>query len=1271
MMDTDSPNEDIGSASLRSASNIRYRGVEGNLRIENVPGTTLITNTLPAGDNECIGSFYDNLKQRVFYFNYNSNTNHGIYILSLDSLTVSALLVSGTNTDGDILNFTLNEPIFAVKMLYGDAQQGDTLYFNNSQKEPCQINIERTLAGTYGVMKRAFLEVIKYPSNRPPLVIYGNDNTVTVNTLRKKLFKFKTRAVYFSREKSVTSIQSEVPLPINLDEKDPTNNCKISIVYETLDADVQKVEILVAVTGKTDANQVVDPNQFSDFLLVATIDKAALGLANNDLATFDFYNNQAYIEIDPEDSIQLMDWVPLQANALEMLNGNVPIYAGITENFDSVPLLATSTSTSVPERNTQLPYLFAATQSGDSAFGTGNIHAIVLGLIAVASAGDTFNIITTNQTVSFTVATTGTAAVIAGLSAAAVTAGFTVVSSDSTNLVINKNGESLQRVYTTQFALPIPFNSYVHNWNDKEAYAIQYFDAAGRTNGSVTTNGISVQTVNYTETTAVPNIPDVGLTITSRPPITAKYFTIGRSKSLAKQKFLYYISKDTYKDSIYAYIGIENLNAFIAQNPDSKYLAYDYAPGDRIRFLKVISGTVNTIYTNQDFEIAGQVFNPSVNGTTHTGQYVKILLPATTGTFDFGTLAFFNYFIELYTPALLTGGDATQYYEWGERYTIGNPGTNTRYHQGQTQNQTPNLSQGAIFDIIKGQFYYRKRKISTANAATWDISVQTAPPSTINDRWNMGLTLLTNTIDVALYNVQSTSSTKVFTGGNWAMRKLNAGTSPNFTITGQILFRPSVNIAAVNFAVTFWDGVNPFSTINLGATINNVIAGVDYVIPLDTNFTFPAPTTFAYFSLPRNFQGAAAGKFTVEESSKVYNIGIIDQNYSDFYQSSALPNGRNFIVDADAKRTYNSVLLRWGLSNLLNTSINQVSRFKFLDFDEVDNSKGDIEVLSAEDRMLNVLQRRACGWYSVYGKIVQDNQDTNVLTTTDAIINKNNIQYLAGEYGVGNQKWSFAKAKSGYYFTDPIRGYEVRRSGNGLTPINELYKGQYLLRNLITPYSKPYLQPNGAVAKIIGYYDYFEEEYVVVLQTGTYNSITIPAYSFAFNEPRNAYTDFKDLIPEWVTSAKDKILAWKTGAAYILNNETTWCNFFGVQYYPSIIMVFNNQIALKKVFDALSYQSNQIWAADTNGDINTSMINPQTSLRQISQLKTGDFEIQESVRYAALLRDANSGADAQLALVEGDYLNGNWCEIKLTYKGANFAYIYAVYLMSQNSPRNF
>lgn len=1278
IMDTDSPNETIGQGCIKMGRNIRFRGDKGNWRIENTEGNTLIPFNQPAGLNECISGFYDELRQRIFGFIYNSNGFHSIRILPLDTLAIFSLLTNGTNADNDCLEFTLDGKITEVKILYGDETQGDTLYFNNSYNEPCQINIERTLAGTYGTMTRDFLEVIKYPANRPPYVTYGDDVSITVNTMRQKLFRFMTRPIYFSREKSVVSIRSELPLPINASDtaidKDPTKNCKISIVYETLGADVESIEMLGQVSGKTDENGVLDPNAFSDPFLIQTINKADAGLPDNDIATLVFYNNQAYTEIDAEDAIQLFDLVPLEAGALEMLNGNVPIYGDITEGFDLTAITATVAASSIPRVDTQLPYIFIGSQSGDSAFGAGNIHIVVIGTIA---SGYNFTFITTNQTISFTSVTTTTSAVIAGLAAAAIVAGFTVISSDNENLVVAKTGERLQIVVRVSPFLAVT-NGFAHNWNDKGAYCVNYFDKGGRTAGAETIQNMSFQTLNYTESAGIPNITQLLLSISNRPPLTAFYFTLGRTNSLAKLKFLYWVSDTTYKDTEFAWIGIENLNTFIENNQSDKtkpsnsaHLAYDFSPGDRLRFIKVLSGSVNTVYVNQDFTIIGQELSPNINGTVRTGQFIKISLPATSGTFDFGTSDFFNYEIELYTPAQSVANSLNKFYEFGERYTIGNPGTSTRYHQGMTQNQTPNLSQPATFTINKGQYYYRNRQINVGAEYNYQITpyeqgiarttlglgfvsqTYTDPAITPGSSPNanlVGFDISTNT-DRAILNI--TSGTYVF--------RIKGSISVSFNDFGEMF---SYYLQDSNLNVTYLVAPTGFTGITQGP----------HVFEFDVTFSLSGAVRlfiFAYSS------GDYANSKTYSDSKiKItrqlpYTAPIIDANYSDYFPSAVNSNARPTIEQPESERSNNPQLLRWGKANIKNTNINEVSRFTVLNFDEIDGTKGGIKILSSENRILNVLQERGCGWYSIYGKILQNNAGENVITTTDEIISRNNIQYLSGTYGIGNNKPSFAKTKLGYFFIDSIRGYQVRRSVDGLTPINELFYGQYKIRGIITKYNDDYIRLNGALSVILGYYDYFEEQYVVFCQEGVFNGGSIPNENFSFNEKRKAYCDFPNFNPEWIVCAQDKTFSWKSGQLYMHDNTTNYGEYYGVKTYPSVTLVFNDKVALKKTFNALAYQANQFWVAKNSGDIITSQPNEQTGLPQISQLKEVDFEINEGLYYAALLRDENSMTDAREALIEGDFLKGTSIQITLTYYGSSFAFLYLPYVDYDISPRNF
>jgi len=69
VMNLDDPNESMPGTHHREAFNVLFKGNPGDMRIENIKGNRSVNNAgLQAGTNVCIGSYYDELKQRVFYF---------------------------------------------------------------------------------------------------------------------------------------------------------------------------------------------------------------------------------------------------------------------------------------------------------------------------------------------------------------------------------------------------------------------------------------------------------------------------------------------------------------------------------------------------------------------------------------------------------------------------------------------------------------------------------------------------------------------------------------------------------------------------------------------------------------------------------------------------------------------------------------------------------------------------------------------------------------------------------------------------------------------------------------------------------------------------------------------------------------------------------------------------------------------------------------------------------------------------------------------------
>jgi hypothetical protein len=252
---------------------------------------------------------------------------------------------------------------------------------------------------------------------------------------------------------------------------------------------------------------------------------------------------------------------------------------------------------------------------------------------------------------------------------------------------------------------------------------------------------------------------------------------------------------------------------------------------------------------------------------------------------------------------------------------------------------------------------------------------------------------------------------------------------------------------------------------------------------------------------------------------------------------------------------------------------------------------------------------------------------------------------------------SLVSSSSAEYFVDPVRGYQVRLSQDGFTPISELYKAQYYITDLANKYTTNKNGTLGGYAKVLGTYNFFEEEYVSVFQGYTGQ----PNTTMAFNEYRNCYTSFYDYAPEAITSVEGSTITFKNGGLYLHDNTANYTTFYGVQSAASITFVFNEQGLMKKDFNAITLDSvPAAWTSASTNDI-------QTSLGQNSNLVASDYELNEGFYHAGFMRDFNSIG----GLVNGDYLKGAWMQIKLSNTSNNLVYLSGLYVNYTPSQRNF
>jgi hypothetical protein len=1303
ILDKDTPESEVNFNFHIDANNVVFRGDGVSKRVQNMIGNSIRTNSLlpSTGTNQTIGGYYDAIRKRIFIFNWNSNNTQGIYIYNINTAIFEKLIeATSTGSPEDVLGFDPDVYIHSVNILYGGEGQDDSdiLYFVDSYKRPTQINIDTYLTNTYPVVKRSYIDVIKAPPKEVPQVTYENDTTVTINNLRNGLYQFRTRFVYDNREKSVYSSGSVVPLPYivnnNPNDSNTSDNARIAVYVETGNETVKNIEIV----GKRTTD-----NATQGWFLITSLDKEELGIADNSYYRFLFFNDGAYTIVDQEETTQLFDYVPDEANTQELLNGSIPIYGGIKEGYDQVV-----PDMSISQSNVNYVYQY---YNGLLFFGYQKSATNIVLFLTGAGTNDVNGNPTqsVNGKARFKVVASNTSFVdksfyldngttflnipvaLTSIATNAGLQGFSVVSTGTNSIELSLPGGVIFGSAFSQnlnaFTESVTSQNAQFSFSEASRYSfgVQYFTDKGKTNGVTYSNNLSITTNPYSSYFSVLFPPLLTLEIRHRPPLWASYYHVVRSDTQTYLNKLFWISSSAYSDDLkvgtandtrYAYINIDNINSYNdSLNLSSGSVSYEFTKGDRIRFDGVYNNlaTPDAIYyytPRKEYEIIGLVVDPYINNVKRRGNFIQIIFPtldvAADPFFQFnGTPEFQNFSILIYTPKNTVNIENLPFFEFGKKFEIGNAGAANAYHIGLNSIQSPTTPSAipAVITFSDGDLFYRSRTIPKSNInlaigqyLNMDCAFTPYPGSPGYQRV-LAVTFEVTTPITVPYGILNNTPSNAFT------------TRPSFT-TIQTLFQ-NTTTNNVRLRVRFTATISNLSTDGNGISFGSyqVTSGFPGVFKNIISFQVPPGTSkdikvdayidvtsLAKMNIWTGYNGT--DRWLVNYTDfKLDVIGIattklIEKTWNDYYPIVTNSDSRPTVIDKDAKRSYMPTLVRWGLAYEQNTNINQTNRFKAINFDEIDRSKGDIQRFKAREKILRVFQNRGVGQYGIYARYIQSNDGNGQLTTSNNVITANNIQYYQGDYGLGNMPTSLVSASNKDYFVDPVRGYQVRLSGDGMTPISEMYKGQFYIRNLLVQYNKPFTSPSGITSKILGYYDFFEEQYVCHLQAGQYGStdpsgqpilLEIENYTFAFNEKNNGYSSFFDFHPDLSLCAEEITYSFKDGELWVHDNYNGYCNFYGVQATPDITTVFNQSLIQKKTWISIAEVANSIWSCPV---IYTN-VNSYGTQRQQTNLIEADFAVLEGNQHASLLKDVNSIG----GIANGDSMKGNWVAVK--FQGLN------------------
>ena len=171
-------------------------------------------------------------------------------------------------------------------------------------------------------------------------------------------------------------------------------------------------------------------------------------------------------------------------------------------------------------------------------------------------------------------------------------------------------------------------------------------------------------------------------------------------------------------------------------------------------------------------------------------------------------------------------------------------------------------------------------------------------------------------------------------------------------------------------------------------------------------------------------------------------------------------------------------------------------------------------------------------------------------------------------------------------------------------------------------------------------------------------------FTISFDEVANAFESFYSYYPEFMGDLNTKLFSFKDGEIWAHDNNSTYCNFYGVQGDAFITTVFNTNSLDKKTWISIMETGNTTWACPV---IYTQMNTGGTTTQQTSLLLESDFVTLEAEYQASFLRDSGSPG----GLVEGDSLKGNYIVIKFEKASANsFVYLNSATTKYINSALN-
>jgi hypothetical protein len=1141
-----------------------------------------------------------------------------------------------------------------IKVIHRE-YEGDLIYFIDPNKMLLKFNYDTLLNNGYEPNPRIdYFKVIKAPPKDIISVDVVDDSNYKINNLYKKLFQFKYRYVYDDNEKSVWSAISKIAYPTKSTDAlyNALSNVQnaIDLIFQTGDINVAKIEI---------AGRVNIEDNWSDFFLVDTLVKERDNVSDNTLYTYKFRNDSVYTPIDIQESNLLFDYVPDEANALELANGNTLVVGGIKDgydrdisldviltnvsNLDSPAVLSTLKADVVNDTNTgpftgksfPLAFWFNPRIAGRIIFSettqVGDIITVTLSGYNKEAWEDFFGVRYTTRTFNDSWSVT----VLPGWGIPDIINAFINHPNNGAYGAWNVSGAQNARDVKA-FGDPSPTQVAQPNTLYFGAFIVDFEDGREWVFNSAT---VSIKrSFSFGQSDVFPTykwngVYKFGLVYYSKDGKTNGVFT-------NPQMTLRTNSYNT--DYDWTIFGSEKI---IPENETAQlYIGHEppeWADYYHIVRTKELSCDFSLMALSVDVEVSGAYvyldIQNIIDTNTASKETSKVVNYNSTTFVDGDRVRILKKYDKVTKAVIWEASQPKDFLDLpilsveprGSRLSLKLPKVDIPVNS--------NIITISDNDILVLEIYRPAKVLSDEDLVYYEIGYKyNVLTDSSGNKYHDGQKIVNN-IAIESYSIISPSAVTFFSAAN-SLSITNASLIPGLTegdtitISGSSFNDGTYNIADLlagssTLIIFFQQGVEdefdatPNITINKLANLNkpyayiNMFGDGDYYYKTRTMICDKTTTNF--------------GPFFVAE-----------KNFSETYLSAVWSQGRPLIVDENIKEEYYPSMLRFSQSYIYGTNINNISRFYPNNFEEADASFGDILRLKTRENFIRMFQRYKVGMIPIYRQIIIDNAQSSQVALSERLLNKPN--YYSGEYGIDKYGSSLVSTDYGDYFIDTNNKAIVRVSLDGITNISDTNNLSAWANQNIKEHSYGY-----------GCFNY--ENRNVIMLIGEIDSSTLLSVNniVAYSESDKKFESFYGFTKaESILFINGFIYSLYVNNTAIINkgwhlyihDSQTRNNFFGEQQSSSISTVFNGGLQAKKTYTAIEELSNGLWT----GSIATG---PLTN--QLTSLSTADFQkvvgafvinSKENKFNATIKRDENSAGGKYLGIP----MKGLYAQVALT-----------------------